>query len=415
MLKRLQVLCAIGFLTIPLFAQQGAASAADFVDSVGVNTHFSYTDTTYYRRPEAIISALQNLGVHHIRDGLAYSWVPPRLYSIYALLPPAAIHPDLVTPNPKAGGPTAETLEGLLVHYPGVDAIEAPNEYDQTKNPDWAADLRAYLPTLIQVSQHQKIALIGPSLTMPGSYPALGNIARFEDFSNLHVYWGGRNPEHYGWGGPNAEHHRYGSFAYNLDSISITSPAKPAMITETGYVVADTPRQNVIPPQVAAVYMPRLLLHAWSLGIRRTYIYELIDEPSSPRGFGLLNDDLSPRPAYTAVASLMRLLSDTSRLPAPGQLQWTWQGDSAGIETTLLEKHDGSFWLAAWLTATIYEVDGMSATPVPSRPITLNVGNGRRIRASWAFDDLGQTNYTVIDRATASVRVASAVTIFEIR
>ena len=58
--------------------QHQASRAADFTDSVGVNTHFSYTDTAYYQKPDEIIRAIEKLGVHHVRDGLAWCEVEIR-------------------------------------------------------------------------------------------------------------------------------------------------------------------------------------------------------------------------------------------------------------------------------------------------------------------------------------------------
>jgi hypothetical protein len=44
-----------------------AKSAASFVESIGVDTHFSYTDTPYVSRFQEVKAKLAELGVHHIR------------------------------------------------------------------------------------------------------------------------------------------------------------------------------------------------------------------------------------------------------------------------------------------------------------------------------------------------------------
>jgi hypothetical protein len=405
---------AVLFAAMPIFAQQQAARASDFLNSVGVNTHFSYTDTPYYLQPSETIAAIQALGIHHVRDGLAYGWVPPHLYAVYAQLAQAGIHPDLVTPNPAHGGPSAQDLERLLPNYPGLDALEAPNEYDQAKNPNWAPDLRAYLPTLSQVGRDAGVPIIGPSLTQTESYPKLGDVAADETYSNLHAYWGGRNPETGGWGPPDAQGHIYGSFAYDFDQLNITGPGKPVFMTETGYVVTDVPKTNQISEAVEAIYEPRLLLHAWNLGVRRTYIYELMDDPSSPPGIGLMRSDRTPRPAYTALATLMRLLSDTPGPRPPGKLSFTLQGSASGLETTLLQKQDGSFWLAVWNPGCIYEVNRLQNTPIAPRMVTIAVGGGEVIRNAWTFDETGQAQQKSVQAATATLPIGSAVTLLEI-
>ena len=51
-----------------------AVGADAFVDSVGVNVHLHYTDTSYGNFA-AVEKALKDLGVRHIRDGLTdTSW-----------------------------------------------------------------------------------------------------------------------------------------------------------------------------------------------------------------------------------------------------------------------------------------------------------------------------------------------------
>jgi hypothetical protein len=395
-------------------AQQQAASAYDFSDSVGVNTHFSYINTLYYQQPAKLISAIQTLNVRHVRDGLAYSWIAPNLYALYGELAQAKISPELVMPNPANGGPSSASIEALLPNYPGVEAIEGPNEYDLSGDANWASDLRAYLPNLWHVGQDTGLPVIGPSLTQTASYPDLGNVADDMGLNNLHAYWGGRNPETTGWGGLDAQGNAYGSFAYDFDDLNIDGPGLPDMMTESGYVASNTAAQNVIPESVEAIYEPRLLLHAWNEGIKRTYVYELMDDPSSTSGLGLLRSDLSARPAYTALAGLMGLLSDQPEAFVAGKLTYTLTGSIKGVETTLLEKQDGSFWLAIWLNGSIYDVNGLQSTPLAAQAVNLSIFGGKLLRDAWCFDGTGNTTHYTFSNATKSISVTSAVKLLRI-
>lgn len=394
-------------------AQQRASRSYNFVNSIGVNTHFTYTDTAYYQQPATLIQAIQNLHVRHVRDGLAYSWVAPNLYTIHAQLAQAGILADLVTPNPQSGA-TAAQLDALLPNYPDVEAIEGPNEYDQTNNANWAADLKAYLPTVWQAGDNAHLTVIGPSFTQPASYSAIGVISGYMNFNNLHAYWGGRNPETWGWGGLDAQGHAYGSFEYDLDKENIDGPGVPVIMTESGYVANHTPVQGEIWEGTEAVYAPRLLLHAWNKGITRTYLYELMDDPSSTTGYGLLRYDLSPRPAYIAIANLTKLLADGSGTFAPETLDYSLTGNTTGVETTLLEKQDGSFWLAIWLKGSIYDVNALKPTPIGPQAVQISVSGGKNVHGIWSFDQSGNTSSTSVNSATVNLSVSSTIQLLKI-
>jgi hypothetical protein len=55
-------------LALPAHGEK-AASADAFVDSVGVNVHLHYQDTSYSNFPK-VKQALLELGLRHVRDGL---------------------------------------------------------------------------------------------------------------------------------------------------------------------------------------------------------------------------------------------------------------------------------------------------------------------------------------------------------
>src|SRR5579862_4501017 len=55
-------------LALPAHGEK-AASADAFVDSVGVNIHLHYQDTSYSNFPK-VKQALLGLGLRHVRDGL---------------------------------------------------------------------------------------------------------------------------------------------------------------------------------------------------------------------------------------------------------------------------------------------------------------------------------------------------------
>jgi hypothetical protein len=190
----------------------------------------------------------------------------------------------------------------------------------------------------------------------------------------------------------------------------------PSVITETGYVANGTVGSaSTIPESVEAIYEPRLLLHSWNSGIKRTYIYELLDEPSSTNGFGLLHSDLTPRPAFNAIASLMGLVAENAPNFVSGKLGYTLTGNTSGVETTLLQKSDGSFWLALWLPASIFDVNAVTPISVPMQNVNLSVLGGAIVRSEWTFDGTGKASLSSVNSATANLEIGSGVTMLKIQ
>ena len=91
---------------------------------------------------------------------------------------------------------------------------------------------------------------------------------------------------------------------------------EPVVSTETGYASGGGLSDAII-----GRYELRTLFESLRLGIVRTFLYELIDDPSS-LNYGLLTGSFSPRPAYTAIQSVLSLLKDAS-FAQPGKLDYT--------------------------------------------------------------------------------------------
>jgi hypothetical protein len=95
--------------TLPLIQ---AHQADSFVDSIGVGTHLTYTDTLYYSAWPQVFSALQTLGIRHIRDGY-YDWAPNAPFiAEHQQLAQAGIKTDYVVPFNSST--TAQGIEQIF-------------------------------------------------------------------------------------------------------------------------------------------------------------------------------------------------------------------------------------------------------------------------------------------------------------
>jgi hypothetical protein len=113
--------------------------------------------------------------------------------------------------------------------------------------------------------------------------------------------------------------------------------------------------------KAAAIYVPRLSFEYARAGVARTFLYELVDlRPDAARSnaehnFGLFENDWSYKPSANALRNLIALLDSpaaSSRTPLGYTLTNTADPDGTGpggpVRDLLLQKADGSWWLALW-------------------------------------------------------------------
>jgi len=391
------------------FPTEMAQMADSFVDSVGVNVHLHYGDTAYGNYA-AVKSALTNLGVRHIRDGLVdTTWAA--YYDRLNELGRLGIKSTLIT-SPKES-------EAVLISYPNrvpdsFEAYEAPNEYDMSGDPHWTTTLNAFMMVLHNaVRSNTKTSgfpIIGPSLTQSASFPVAASSAFSFDDANLHNYPGGRNPGTAGWGA-----NGYGSIDSNIALAKSAWPGKPIWTTETGYL-NDMSKQDSVPEVISGKYLPRVLLEQWMHGIKRTFIYELVDIGSTfgQNGFGLLRADFSPKLAYNSIKSTIGLLSDPGPVFSTHSLGVALDGDLLNVHHLLLEKRTGTYYLIIWVEETGYDVNSKKNVDVPAHRITLKIARPMNTTLH-RFDEQGNAQSLVLGVGQAQAfDVSDCVTLVEL-
>ncbi|MEA2420800.1 MAG: hypothetical protein QOE60_3006, partial [Thermoleophilaceae bacterium] len=359
-------------LSQPPPQRPGERSAARLVDSIGVNVHFNYLDTAYARQVE-VIDRLRELGVRHLRDGQ-----PLAGQAIASVLPAAAREGMLMTLiTDVARDPAADVEQSVRVLGDHIAAFEGPNELDLMGDPGWAGKLTAYMPALDAAVRERApgARLIGPSLVngssrleLPEDLPGL---------FNAHPYALGQPPE-----------------AALGNAVRAARPAqarKGIYFTEIGYhnAYAATTGQPPVSEEAAAVYLPRALVAAFGAGVRRTFVYELLDEKPDPafgdpeQHFGLLRNDLSPKPAFTAIKTLIAALR-SSPGSGSGSLPWDVRApDDAHVQRLMLARRDGSRAIALWRPVSVWDADERQAEDPGSVPVKLLLGRTARDLTVW--------------------------------
>ncbi len=111
----------------------------------------------------------------------------------------------------------------------------------------------------------------------------------------------------------------------------------------------------------------------------KAYKYELLDEKPDPsftdmeQHFGLVRTNGAPKPAFTALKNLFHFLADPGP-PAPaGSLNFRLSGATNNLHHTLLQKRDGTLWLALFQEAACYDAKTHRDLEVPPAAVTLSL------------------------------------------
>jgi len=323
-----------------------ARSSSAFADSVGVNVHMSYSDKAYSNAPR-VLRSLRRLGIRHVRDGLSPE--RPDQYAALRLLAGAGIRSTLIVGDPVGRfGTINELMPVIRGQLRGaVEALESVNEHDRTGRADWPGEVRTHQRRLAARAP-RRLLVLGPTLSRNSSFVRLGRLrARDVDRGNIHPYPDGDRPD------------RPGFVEEQLRLGARISGRKAQWATETGYHNG-VGEQPGVSERAAAIYMPRLLLTNFADGIRRTYMYELLDqaEQASDRAqdnrFGLLRSSFREKPAARAVRRLLALFG-RSRGRCRGSVRVRISGLRFDLQTLAFRRCDGTSLVVLWRRAKIYD------------------------------------------------------------
>jgi hypothetical protein len=295
-----------------------------------------------------------------------------------------------------------------------MESIEGPNEFDDNGGSNWAKTLLNFLPTLQQAGPALHVPVLGPSLVLEKSYSELGNISQYQNLNNLHIYFGGRNPGSSGWGSSNAAGHSYGSIPWWLDNANITAPNAPSYVTESGYnqrLTTKTP--YTVPYTVASLYTIQTIFEMMTHGINRTYIYGLMDDPSSPE-LGMMTNTLQPKYSYIAVKALTGLLGDKGASFKPGKLQYSLTGSTTNVHHLLMQKRDGSFYLAMWVNLPVYNPANNTTINVKPQLVTVTLDSAHEVQSNSSINASGALSTVSANSYAYNVSLTPTITFLKI-
>ena len=380
-------------------------SRADaFVDSVGVDTHFNYGQSSYRSSFAAIRDALINSGIRHIRDG-GFGYSNP---SALAALGQAGIKHSASFPVTVTAAQITATLESYG-YGPNVDFVEPQNEYDEASNgdPNWAAELISEQHVLYSTVRSNpafaSIAILGPSFGHPWDASAVGSLDAYEDAGNEHDYTCNYNPgTTLGAGiGP----------ITNL--LRASTQTKPIWTTEVGYADNATNWGCAATDATIAKYDPRVIADRWVAGEPRTYFYQFADTAPGLNydSMGLVTQSGRAKPQYTALRSMLSLLTDRGENSEATPLTYGIGGNTSNLQQLLLQKRDGSYYLMLWLEEPGWNPSTSSAVRNEMQNVSLTLANAPTSVTAYTYGSNWTLPATKLHPSkTLTIAVSDAIT-----
>lgn len=386
-----------------------AASAASFTSSVGINTHIDFTWTAYGNLNE-VENALNYLDIKNVRDSPGSS---SDLTWWQQVAQATGVKFDAFIGETSPAGYSAElSLMRQLAGLGLLNAVEGGNEPDQPyaasqgTSTSFAAQFQQQVWNL---GQSLGLPVIQTSFGMVNDYGSTGNLSAYANYGNAHTYYGtGNNP-----GLPaywNGTTYASGTMQWLNAEAQLTTPGKPVITTESGYyTTGSTTDPSSVSETVQAKYTLDILMDGFKDGDARTYLYELLDQKTGDGNpednFGLFHSNGTPKLAAVAVHDLMTLLADNGSTDfKPSSLSYSLSGLQSTDNSFLLEKSNGTYWLALWNDTRLSGPSSPSDLTVPPHTVTLTLGSAAA--NIDVFDPLIGTNAVASASNTNSVAIS---------
>ncbi len=201
-----------------------------------------------------------------------------------------------------------------------------------------------------------------------------------------------------------------------------TAANKEMYATEVGYhnlVSADKGTTQ----KAIGIYLPRAIMEGFSMGVARTYLYELFDEDNgaanSESYYGLYDASRNPKPSANAIKQLTSTIIDTNASAATFTTEKLDFAISAGtnpLKYVLMQKSGGHFWLAVWRDVSIYDYPSNADITLSPLKVSATLTFNSSSRQIIVYADLVSptTLATTAAGRSFSVNICPEITLIEI-
>lgn len=356
--------------------------AANFLGTLGVNTHLPYTDGGYANLSN-VESDLAYLGISKVRDTLSNGYAGSAPLSTYVSLAQRGITFDVLlfvggNQTTASVAPSLVLAQALDKAVPGsVSAVEGANEvnnftltYNGVGGINGAVALqKAIYATVKADALLPRVSVyyftgynagsigVGPN---PATTPGLADADTQHPYPN-----NGQAPL---------------AWVNRTQALGNETPATgPAVYTETGYST-NGGTSGAVNADVQAKYTLDLLMDDAQNGITTTYLYQLMDayQPGSAQGddgFGLFGPNNQPKEAATAIHDLTTILADSgsgAATFATKPLAYTLTNLPSTGHSLELQKSSATTDIVVWAEPAIWNEKTGKELTVPTVSTTLH-------------------------------------------
>jgi hypothetical protein len=370
--------------------------AATFLGAIGVNIHLGFVGET----APIIISDMAYLGLSNIRSHGIGPLSSPAQVEAFGDLAAAGLKFDWLT-----GSTLSTTLSDLntflKAHPNAISTIEGPNEVNNFPIAFGALSgnsaALAYQSALYSAVKSNPLSASIPVLDFTDS-PGIVGAA---DAANDHPY-------------PKAGAQPLASLTDTAQRLQKLMPGAPEYFTEAGYSsLPGLHGWEGVDAATQAKLTLNLIMDAASLGIKATYLYDLIDDGpdlSNTIGtdhFGLFTIAGKAKPAAVAIHNLTAILSDPGAAATSftqTALNYTISGLPTSGSSFLIEKSAGVYDLVLWAEAQIWNAATHSPVPAPTEQVVVDFASAAG-QAS-VFDPLVSASALTTETNAKTVTVA---------
>lgn len=401
-----------------------ATSNSSLIDSMGVNVHLSWTGTgSPYTSATSILSALEYLGLHHIRDD--WTGTSTQRNATCAALSNVNINGGVIKVSEIMNDTTQlnayiTDVANLQSSYNVIGYIEGPNEVDNTPfsyggNASGAASVLPFQQALWNAVQSNSIltgagvkvysvSLANLQNSLASTY---GNLAPYCDYGNVHWLWNQNTPyyAYAGWSWP-------AGFS-NINGSGGMAQGNPVVFTLVGVTTTLPYGTSGVDQTVQAKMVLCAYMDGQKTGTTRSYIYELADDTVNATGYGLYNINWTPKTSATALHNFTAVMCQGGmRSTTTGSLIYNVSGLPSGSTipssgNMLYQQADGRFDIVLWAEQIMWnnstEAEQTGLTNYPTTitfPGTVNVNIydpmiGTTPQATYT--GVSSVTYTIVD------------------